>query len=586
MLEGASGYSDVALCVLIEDLAELGKVLSISNSLAAAKRLAAVAQEVHLLWPGQMPEPSPIERVQVTALKPGRLPWGDSYFDVVIIPELFDLGDQVAQSLSELKRVLRDDGVLVAGVANLDAPGPDAGRSAEPARPGMQYQTLVHALKRHFKTTRVVGQLPFWGYAMMDLAASRAEHAPAEISFDGTLLEDHEQTPGRYVAICSNDEVAIDAVTVVQVPQSAIGGATVNRTPVYVQSREESDLIQKEVQRLEEALNERSTEVRSLREELERRGALIRDLIEQTRKRELLIAQGQKPRTTEPQPTPSEGRPAAALHSADAELAKLRAERDAAVARALDAEVARVEAQLHIDELAGYVATSAAKAAAPAEPPEKAGAESADEVRGLRSLVAKMDEAKTEAETRLASSEEQLVIAQERNRDLERQLRESNERTDTLRSLEGVTEELKNTRREVGDLKSAESALRMRLYEAETSLERELRNTEEMVKKKAERETHLERLAKELSERQHGVLVLERSVASLSVELERLQQKLDLSKAVEARALAAEQRAEHLEDALGETLESLSSLADAVTDVGLEPADSQARTEVVIEDQD
>jgi SAM-dependent methyltransferase len=585
-LEGSSEYSDVALCVLIEDLAEQGKVLSISNSPETAKRLAAVAQEVHLLCPGQMPAPSLVDRVEVRALKSGRLPWGDAYFDVVIVPELFDMGEQVAQSLSELTRVLRDDGVLVAGVANLDTPAGSAVRSGEPAPKGMQYQALVQALKKHFKTMRVVGQLPFWGYSMVDLAASQARQAPTEISFDGTLLEDRELTPRRYVAICSNDALAIDAVTVVQVPEPAEGGANLHETQLSGQSRQESDLIQKEVQRLEEALNERSTEVRSLRAELERRGALVRDLIEQTRMRELAIAQEQKARTAEPQEASSEVRTAGDLPSADAEIAKLRAERDAAIGRALDAEVARVEAQLHIDELSGFVATSSIKPPVAEEAPEKASEESTDEVRALRSLVAEMDEAKTETETRLASSQEQLVIAQERYRDLESQLREANERTDAFRSLESVTEELKSTRREVGELKGAESTLRMRLFEAESSLARELRNAEEMEKKKAEREAQLERLAKELSERQHGVVVLERSVASLSVELERLQQKLDLSKAVEARALAAEQRAQHLQGALGETLESLSSLADAVSGVGKKPAEPQTRTEVVIEDQD
>jgi SAM-dependent methyltransferase len=566
-----------ALFVLIEDFAEQRKVLAVTSSVLTAKRLAEVAEEVQVLYPGKIDELGPVEHVQVKELRPGQLPFPDGYFDLAVVPELLQLGEQGERHIAELRRVLREDGILVASMANAGAVSEQGGDSTKSAPQGLAYDDFVDSLKRHFETVRMIGELPFYGYSLIDLSV----HAPlSEISFDGTLLDTEEQPPERFVALCSNDELPVDAMTVIQVPRLEIAGAAES-------AADETEQAESEVAKLERSLNERSAEIRSLRTELERRGALVRDLIEQTRKRaaEQATVAAVEPGEQTSQPAEPQGNAPAEA----AEIVKLRSERDAAVARALDAEVARVEAQLQLDELSGYVAATGVKTDAAQD-----GAEPSSEVKTseLQAMVAQLEADKkalqTEiatAEARLREKDELLAANQQRVRDMENRLKLSEQRLETVESLEAVTEELNNTRSEISDLKSAESALRMRLSNAESSLDRETQKTEEIAAKKAETEAELAKLARDFSERQQASLMLERSMASLTAELERLQHQLELSRTVEARAMAAENRAEQLEGALDETLESLSSLAKAVTEEGSSTS-YQQKTQVILEEGD
>jgi chromosome segregation ATPase len=138
-----------------------------------------------------------------------------------------------------------------------------------------------------------------------------------------------------------------------------------------------------ELARLEELLLQRTRERRELAQELERRSELLRDAC--TRLTELA--------------------PKVAAAATEHAVKSVREERDAAVARAVEAEVARAEATFRVDELMGQLLGSGRSI------PDSALSPTPKE-RALHSRVAALDEQKQMAEARLVLLEDEL--AQER----------------------------------------------------------------------------------------------------------------------------------------------------------------------------
>jgi chromosome segregation ATPase len=139
-----------------------------------------------------------------------------------------------------------------------------------------------------------------------------------------------------------------------------------------------------ELARLEELLVERTRERRELAQELDRRSALLRDACA---------------RLTELGPRVAE---AATEHA----VRSLREERDAAVARAVEAEVARAEATFRVDELMGQLLGTGRSLADLTFSPSPS-------ERTLNARLAELDEQKQMAEARLVLLEDEL--AQERS---------------------------------------------------------------------------------------------------------------------------------------------------------------------------
>lgn len=161
----------------------------------------------------------------------------------------------------------------------------------------------------------------------------------------------------------------------------------------------------RDVEQLESSLRQCAAELRQLRVEAERRSVLIRDV---TARWETL-------------PTEASAAPESARAS---EMAVLVAERDAAVARALDAEVAAMEARFRVDELAGHLA------AAPAKPVDSSAelAERDGTIRGFRARLAETEDARDRAEARLMLCEQDLGEASANADRLRREGLELNER--------------------------------------------------------------------------------------------------------------------------------------------------------------
>lgn len=162
---------------------------------------------------------------------------------------------------------------------------------------------------------------------------------------------------------------------------------------------------QDEVARLEALLAARSVEARALAEELGRVRAILRDAVARP-----------------PVPGAAEGAPVA-----DADAARLREERDAAVARAVLAEATRVEERFELDEARGRLAAMAVG---------QGGADGAHEARlagrerGLKARLAETLEQRDSAEARLTLVEDDLAQVSRRAIALERELAEAQERVD------------------------------------------------------------------------------------------------------------------------------------------------------------
>ncbi len=352
-----------------------------------------------------------------------------------------------------------------------------------------------------------------------------------------------------------------------------------------------------DVGRLEAILSERSAEVRELREELARREALARDLAERLRR--------------------VEGDLATSLDQ-EAELQRLREERDAALGRAVDAEAARLEAALLLDEVSGRLSVGRTS-----EPPaaalEDSHAELSGRVRGLQSRVAELEEASSAAGARQILAEHDLDAERERAGELERKLEEMREQfeaelsrarsseaaeqaqsqsglaamqterdevaarlEDAERSLaelleksdaqtaelEAAAEQREALRAEIAELQAGESVLKLRVSEAESSLAEERQKSGDSQAREAALVAELDLMRADLASTQHQSGLLQGSVQSARAERDRLTETLQAeARAAQERAVVAEGRAAELAQALGEAREALKELSALVGEV-------------------
>ncbi len=195
--------------------------------------------------------------------------------------------------------------------------------------------------------------------------------------------------------------------------------------------------LEAETTRLEELLAARARELLAARGELERLQGLLRDALARL--------------------AGSAAGPAAA-----AELAELARQRELAVSRALEAEAARAEGALRLDELMGHlVAAGASDGAEAGESLPLTCARLAGTVRGLLSSRAEIEEGRDLAQARLVLVEHDLQAAGEQAHGLERALAETREQVE----LAGVARRVLAV--QVDALAGERAGLRARLQEAE-----------------------------------------------------------------------------------------------------------------------
>lgn len=311
---------------------------------------------------------------------------------------------------------------------------------------------------------------------------------------------------------------------------------------------EDTQQLADETGRLEESLRDRARELLDLRAELDRRDVLIRDL---TARWERLGGAS----AVEPVGATSE---AGAL--------ALTQQRDAAVARALDAEAAALEARFRLDELAGHWVNNMDARATELSAHEGA-------VRGLRSRLAEAEDARDQASARLLLTEHDLQDAQDQIAQGQRQYLELNERAE----MEALRAH--NAADEVVRLRAELTGTRHRAEEAERAFQANAAANRQATTAAADSQA---RLSLALAERDAARAAMEglradrdgmrAQAIELRAQVTNLHEQLSVAEA-EAISLRAsvppepprDPRASELEDALREARQDLYGLATWLT---------------------
>ena len=158
----------------------------------------------------------PLSRTLVYAPLPeGDLAVRDGAFDLAVIPDLtaFEQADDV---IARARRLVAQSGLAVIASPNADI----AAVRAPSARSRLlSYYELYDAVALQFPEVRMLGQAPFAGWVIADFAP---EQEP-EVVVDTSLLERGAEEPSWFVAVASQRPQRLDAYTIVQVPQQLFG---------------------------------------------------------------------------------------------------------------------------------------------------------------------------------------------------------------------------------------------------------------------------------------------------------------------------------------------------------------------------
>ena len=607
---GFDQYIRDTLSVFLERFVERRAALLVTDSYEIAEHLAENAASLLVAHPGSSFHSVELRETSSFALPPDGSPlaFDRARFDAILVPEVRVLGKQAQRRMVELFSFLEADGVLVVGTTDIEAE--EEGTCSH--RP-TGYQELHRTLAEHFPFVRVLGQSPFIGTSIYDL--SHAGYA-TEIGFDTSLAEDRSELPVRVLLACAADELSIDPFTVVQAAADEVGvsvGVLPKRTDI---SRgEDEEQHGREIRRLENLLRESADRLRGLERELGEKAALARDLTQRLREGSARGGGGISPAEEATEGSATKAAIAQARAQMQNEARRLRAELEAASARALEAEAARVDAVLRLDEVSGYLALTEVAPADVVEVLEKERAALLGTVRGMRSVVVELEESRDAAEARLVLAIHDLEDARGRVRILERRLEEMREQfelelartsytvsrpdegrweeeraaldgerngllsrcLDAERSVEELlmtneswqrtagtlAEQIENLQTSIASLTASESVLKARLTEVQTERERARSRLEE----ETERRERIVELEDELADRDGRIEQIQDLLGRTRSELSRLGSKLDADlAAAERRAEAAESRSAGLREALEEARVSFLELAGSLAE--------------------
>ncbi|MCB9591746.1 MAG: hypothetical protein H6719_03345 [Sandaracinaceae bacterium] len=342
--------AELAITVYVEELATDKRVLYVGDlESRGPERLAKVARSVELVTPrARMRGTRRGARVQSR-----RWPTDEDVgrWDVVIVPDLVAAGLGDESQIEQVGAWLADGGVLVAG--------------SDGSERGLGYEALFDLLVESFDSVRMVGQAPFRGFSLVDFAPP----GDLDVTFDGSLLEGAGERAQRFLALCGDDDVVLDAYAVVQIPSASIRSEAPAPRPAEAarvselteRVREQQDALdaanvhaeelEHELESMREELDQsrRAAELRGAkndegRAELERRRAeLDRRRAELDDRRAELDRKAAELSRARPAPPADDGR----RRELEAKVAQLQAELSRSAAKpAEDAEYARLEAQL------------------------------------------------------------------------------------------------------------------------------------------------------------------------------------------------------------------------------------------------
>src|SRR5690606_8767128 len=254
----------------------------------------------------------------------------EASFDFALVENLANEVEPRA-TVRVVARLLTPRGVLLAAAPNPEAPRPLL--PLEDGRRGLDYYALYDRVSTEFPHVRMLGQVPFVAYAVVDFAAE-GEPIPA---FDPSLVSPHDEEPDYFVALAAREPRALDEYAVIQLSARV---ALEPRLPASgVEQRPAPEPTEAPARLDERALAEvREREARAERLEKEARERAARAEQMEKAARELEARAQAERNRLEAWITELEGRAAAADERADAadERADAAEERAAAATQALE----------------------------------------------------------------------------------------------------------------------------------------------------------------------------------------------------------------------------------------------------------
>ncbi|MBX3251933.1 MAG: hypothetical protein KF901_32445, partial [Myxococcales bacterium] len=253
----ASRPADLGLAAWLTPLVTRRRVLWIGDSASGGPELlASHAELVRVLDTTGRARRRRGGAVRVSPFRPGPIELAGDSFELAVIPEIAAFEDLRAR-MGDLARILGEDGWIVAGTE---------------ARGDAAYEDLRDALGDLFREVKVVGQSPFRGVALADL--SLADDA-IEIAIDGSLLG--EAPLDRIYAVAGEELPRLDDYLVVQLPSDSAAATSVDLPAVGADGGARTSPGTNHAA-LEEALVGRAREVDALRDAFERAEARLSQL--------------------------------------------------------------------------------------------------------------------------------------------------------------------------------------------------------------------------------------------------------------------------------------------------------------------
>jgi hypothetical protein len=167
------------------------------------------------------------------ALNDGSFALREGFFDLALVENLA-AHTQPKQVLASISRLLAPR-----GAALVAAPNPEAKTSlltSELSAGSLDYYALYDAVAASFPRVRMLGQVPFVGYAVVDFASE----GESEVVFDTSLVPGSGEEPEYFVAVAGEARVPVDAYAVVQLPAAAVLES--RRQPNVAEPRTEAPL--------------------------------------------------------------------------------------------------------------------------------------------------------------------------------------------------------------------------------------------------------------------------------------------------------------------------------------------------------
>lgn len=180
---------DLSLCAYLEPLVSNRSVLWVDRS-APPPSVWADASVLRVLSKSLL-DPAGLAELQ------------GSSFDWIVVPDLDRANATRVDALIVLRRLLSDEGAIVAGMSASSG--------------SLSYGALQDLFARGFDRIHMIGQAPMSGTILVDFGGG----AEPAVSFDDTLLE-AAPTPSRYYAVASRHDVALEPFAIIQTPTAAL----------------------------------------------------------------------------------------------------------------------------------------------------------------------------------------------------------------------------------------------------------------------------------------------------------------------------------------------------------------------------